>query len=334
MKAIVLTQAGGAEQLSLVDCEQPSLQRPSQVLVRLQAAAINPIDTKIRQSPERFPVHQSQAILGCDGAGVIEQVGPEVSAFKVGDAVYFCQPGFNGRQGTYAEYAAVDQAFLAIKPSSLSFEQAAAAPLVLITAWEALFDRANLQAGQTVLIHAGAGGVGHVAIQLAKQAGAKVITTVSSLEKAAFVKSLGADEVILYRDEDVVDGVLAWTGGVGVDVVFDTVGGALIEQSFNATKVYGDVVSILGFPAEINLATARLRNLRLTQELMLSAAILELESAQQHQGDILKQCASLFDQGKLRIEVARVFSLAQATEAHRLLEQSGVTGKLVLRVCE
>ncbi len=334
MKAIVLTQAGNAGQLSVAECEKPSIQRPRQVLVRLHAAGVNPIDAKIRQSPERFPVQQTRPILGCDGAGVIEQLGEEVSDFQVGDAVYFCQPGFNGRQGTYAEYAVVDEAFIARMPRTLSFEEASAAPLVLITAWEALFDRVKLQAGQTVLIHGGAGGVGHVAIQLAKQAGAKVITTVSSAEKAHLVKSLGADEVIRYQDEDVAQAVLLWTGGEGVDAVFDTVGGELIEQSFSMTKVYGDVVSILGFPADINLATARLRNLRLTQELMLSPTILELEAAQWHQGGILKKCADLFDRSELGVELASVLPLAQAAKAHRLLEQSGAMGKLVLRIAE
>ena len=332
MKAVVLDRSNESTELSYTDITTPETVGPEQVLVKLQAAAINPIDLKIRAAPERFPIAKEGAILGCDGAGVIEAVGDAVSGFNIGDEVYFCQCGFNGRQGNYAEYAVVDQCFLAHKPANISFEEAAAAPLVLITAWEALFDRANLSAGDKVLIHAGAGGVGHVAIQLAKAKGALVATTISNDEKAAFVKSLGADLVINYKEQSFIDAVHDWSDKQGVDVVLDTVGGDLIEQSFEACKVYGDVVTILGMPADINMGTARLRNLRVTQELMLSPTMLELESAKAHQGEILKQACELFEQGKLSVKVAATLPLEQATEAHRRLEDERPMGKLVLRI--
>ncbi len=332
MKAIVLTGAGGPEKLQLADCPEPRMARDDQVLVRLRAAGVNPIDGKIRQAPQRFPVAGEQPILGCDGAGVVEAVGAGVKDFAVGDEVYFCQCGFNGRQGCYAEYAVVEAALLAPKPHGLDFQQAAAAPLVTITAWEALFGRADLRAGQTVLIHGGAGGVGHMAVQLAKAVGATVAVTVSSEDKATFAKSLGADHIILYREQDFVDATLAWTGGEGVDLVLDTVGGDTLARSFAVVKVYGDLVSILGAPAGLDLGLARKRNIRFSQELMLTPVMLELDCAKAFQGDILRQAAAWFAQGKLRVAVAASLPLAEAAEAHRRLEQDHPMGKLVLTI--
>ena len=331
MRVVTIDQSGGPEVLTLREVERPAITRPDQLLVRLEAAGINPIDTKIRHALDRFPV-QTPAILGCDGAGVVEAIGDAVSAFKPGDAVYYCQCGFGGRQGNYAEYALVDQNFVAHKPESLSFVEAAAAPLVLITAWESLFDRVAVTSDQTVLIHAGAGGVGHVAIQLAKQAGARVCTTVSTPKKGEFVKKLGADKIMFYRDEDIVQSVSSWTEGHGVDIAFDTVGDAVFEQCCACTRCYGDLVSILQPPVDIDWTEARTRNLRISLEMMLAPTILELADAQQHQGNILRQCARLFDDGTLSITVARTFPLAQAAEAHRHLEQEKPIGKVVLTI--
>lgn len=302
-----------------------------QVLVRLEAAGVNPIDYKIRAAPERFPL-SFPVIPGCDGAGVVVAVGQHVAAFKPGDAVYFSQPGFNQRQGTYAEYVYVDASLLAHKPRKLSFEQAAAAPLVLITAWEALHDRARIKNGQNVLIHAGAGGVGHVAIQLAVLAGTNVITTVSNVEKAAFAKQLGANEIIFYKSQNVADEVINWTNGEGVDIAFDTVGPPALENCFNCVKPYGDVVTILQPTANTNWSEARIRNARFSFELMLTPLILELEDAKQHQGDILQRCAELIDEDKLKIEVAKVFELKDAAAAQDFLEQQHPIGKVALTI--
>lgn len=331
MRAVTIDQSGGPEVLTLREVERPAITRPHQLLVRIKAAGVNPIDAKIRRAVDRFPV-QMPAILGCDGAGVVEAVGDKVSDFKPGDAVYYCQCGFGGRQGNYAEYAVVDKNFVAHKPESLSFVEAAAAPLVLITAWEALFDRVAVTSDRTVLIHAGAGGVGHVAIQLAKQAGARVCTTVSTPEKGEFVKNFGADKIIFYRDEDVIRAVSDWTEGCGVDIAFDTVGDAVFEQCCACTRCYGDLVTILQPPADIDWTEARTRNLRISLEMMLAPTILELTDAQQHQGNILSRCARMFDAGTLSITVARTFSFAQAAEAHRYLEQDQPIGKVVLTV--
>ena len=332
MKAIVFETPGSPSVLKLQDIPAPSIQTETEVLVRLRSAGINPIDTKLRSRGTFYP-EKTPHVLGCDGAGIVEAVGAGVQSFQVGDEVFFCNGGLGGPRGTYAEFAVVDQRFLAIKPAALSFAEAAAAPLVLITAWESLYDRGRLQAGQTVLIQAGAGGVGHVAVQLAKLQGAEVCTTVSSEEKANFVKQLGADAVILYKNTDVVDEVLTWTQGQGVDLAFDTVGGETFYQTIPAVKIYGDLVTILEpDPALGNLKTARTRNLRISLELMLTPMLQGLVEEQEQQAHILQQCARLCDRNLLKIHVSQTFPLEQAQAAHELLETGSVTGKLVLLI--
>ena len=332
MKAIVFETPGSPSVLKLQDIPAPSIQTETEVLVRLRSAGINPIDTKLRSRGTFYP-EKTPHVLGCDGAGVVEAVGAGVQSFQVGNEVFFCNGGLGGPRGTYAEFAVVDQRFLAIKPAVLSFAEAAAAPLVLITAWESLYDRGRLQAGQTVLIQAGAGGVGHVAVQLAKLQGAEVCTTVSSDEKANFVKQLGADAVILYKNTDVVDEVLTWTQGQGVDLAFDTVGGETFYQTIPAVKIYGDLVTILEpDPALGNLKTARTRNLRISLELMLTPMLQSLVEEQEQQAHILQQCARLCDRNLLKIHVSQTFPLEQAQAAHELLETGSATGKLVLLI--
>ncbi len=311
------------------DVKSPNRDGDDQVLVHIKAIGINPIDTKIRTAPERFPV-SFPVIPGCDGAGVVEAVGRHVQNFKRGDDVYFSQPGFNNRQDTYAEYVLVDASLLALKPCSLSFEQAAAVPLVFITAWEALYDRARVTSDQTILIHAGAGGVGHAAIQLAKLTGAKVITTVSTDEKANFVKRLGADKIINYQTQDIAAEVSQWTAGKGVDIAFDTVGSNVLQSCLSCVKYYGDVVTILQPTPDTDWSDARLRNVRFSLELMLTPVLAELADAKLHQAEILRQCATLFDENKLTIEIARTFDLAEAAAAQHFLEQNHPIGKLVL----
>ncbi|MBD1862569.1 zinc-binding dehydrogenase [Trichocoleus desertorum] len=330
MKAILMTAPGSPEVLQLQEVPDLAIQKPTELLVRLKAAGINPIDTKLRQRGTFFP-DQMPAILGCDGAGVVEAVGAEVQRFQVGDEVYFCNGGLGGHPGNYAELATIDEKFAARKPRSLSFEEAAAAPLVLLTAWEALFDRCNLQPGQRVLVHAGAGGVGHVAVQLAVIKGARVCSTVGTEEKARLVRQLGAELAILYQQTDFVQAVMDWTEGEGVNIAFDTVGGSNFFKSLEAVKVYGEAVTILDFDtANANWKTARMRNLRVSQELMLTPMLQGLVAAQQHQAEILEACATLFDEGKLKIHLQQALPLAEAATAHRLLEAGSMTGKLVL----
>ena len=203
-------------------------------------------------------------------------------------------------------------------------------PLVALTAWEGLFDRVGLRSGERVLIHAGAGGVGHVAIQLAQQAGARVITTVSDEAKAAWVRELGAEAVVRYRDEDFVEAVHRWTDGAGVDVVLDTVGGDVCARSLHALTTYGRLVSILALPEGLDLKNARLHNHVLVQELMLSPMVLGRDDLRLHQTGILAECARRMAAGTLQVRVQETFPLDEAAEAHRRLEAGGLTGKLVL----
>jgi NADPH2:quinone reductase len=330
MKAIHMTAAGPAQEvLKVVDIPEPAIVAPGQIKVRLKAAGVNPVDTKLRSRGVLYP-DALPAILGCDGAGIISETGDSVTRFQPGDAVWFCHGGLGGAAGNYAEYTVLDEAEAEIKPALLSFEEAAALPLVVITAWEALFDRARLAEGQTVLIHGGAGGVGHVAIQLAKAAGARVATTVSTPEKADFARQLGADKTILYNDEDVATEVMEWTAGHGVNVVLDSVGGNTFRNSLELACVYGQVVTLLDPGNDVSWGTARNKNLGIHFTLMLTPMLQDLPEARKHQGDILNRCAELIGSGKLKPAISMVLPLADATRAHALIEAGHVQGKIVL----
>lgn len=330
MKVIMMTAQGAPDILQLRELPVPTM-GAQDLLVRIKAAGVNPVDTKLRARGTYFP-ERMPAILGCDGAGVVEAAGPEVQCFKPGDAVYFCNGGIGGHSGTYAEYAVIDERLAAPKPRSLSFAEAAAAPLVLITAWESLHDRARIKENDRVLIHAGAGGVGHIAIQLARLQGARVATTVSNAEKAEFARGLGAECVINYRETDFVKKTKEWSGEAGVDVALDTAGGATFARTVHALRYAGDLVTLLQPGSDMDWKEARLRNLRVSFELMLSPMLYELFETQRYQAEVLRRCAALFDAGKLRIHVARTFPLEQAAEAHRVIEAGGMIGKVVLTV--
>jgi NADPH2:quinone reductase len=333
MQAVVMTGVGSPEVLQLQTVPTPEIRTEQEIRVRLKAAGLNPIDTKLRSRGTFYP-ESMPAILGCDGAGVVEAVGAAVERFQVGDAVYFCNGGLGCHPGTYAEYAVVDERFVAAKPQTLTFAEAAAVPLVAITAWEALYDRAKVQAAQKVLIHAGAGGVGHIAIQLARLQGATVCTTVSNEIKAEFARQLGANKTILYREQDFRAEVLAWTYGKGVDVALDTVGGTLLSATFPAVRIYGDVVTLLAPAPDTDWKTARTRNLRISFELMLTPLLQELTDAQKHHAEILTQCGHWLETGKLKISLQKTFPLAEAAAAHRLLELGSTSGKIALVIEE
>lgn len=331
MRAIQLTEAGGPEVLRVVELPAPGEPAPGEIRVRVKAAGVNPVDAKIRQAPGRFGV-TTPLVPGCDGAGVVTAVGEAVQHLSLGDEVYFCQCPLAGAAGSYAEEVLVDARLAARKPAALDFAAAAAVPLVLITAWEALVDRAQVEAGQRVLVHGGAGGVGHMAIQIARLHGAQVIATAGSAEKAELARALGAQEVVLHRERDFVSAVLDWTGGRGVDLALDTVGGEVFTRSLEAVACYGRLMTLLAPPADANWGTARTRNLDVGFELMLSPLMLGLEDALAHQGRILDRCREWFDDRQLRVHVDRVFPLDQAAEAHALLAAGAVRGKLVLEV--
>jgi NADPH2:quinone reductase len=329
MKAILMTAAGGPEVLQLADIPVPELPSPSHIRVKLHAAGVNPVDTKMRKGG----VPALPAVLGCDGAGVVESVGTAVARFQPGEEVFFFNGGIGGEQGNYAEYTVIHEDYAAAKPLGLSMNEAAALPLVWITAWESLLDRAQLKTGESVLIHAAAGGVGHVAVQLAKHLGARVAVTVSGPDKAAFARELGADQIIDYKAEDFIAAALAWTDGQGVDVVFDTVGGDTFCRSFAAAKVYGSVVTLLQTACEAgDLKTARSRNQSIHYELMLTPMQLGMHTARVNQRKMLEAAGALIEAGKLKITVSRTLPLEQAAEAHRLIEGGHTTGKLVLEI--
>ncbi|MDO9064360.1 MAG: zinc-dependent alcohol dehydrogenase family protein [Sulfuricella sp.] len=332
MKAILMNAPGGPEVLQISELPLPELPSPSHLRVRLHAAGVNPIDTKLRKNGTYFP-DRLPTVLGCDGAGAVESVGLAVTRFKPGDEVYFFNGGIGGEQGNYAEYTVIHEDCAAAKPKNLSMVEAAALPLVLITAWEALHDRAQLKAGQTVLIHAAAGGVGHVAVQLAKELGARIAATVSSEEKAAWVRKLGAEKIIRYTSEDFVQAALDWTDGQGVDAVFDTVGGETFCRSFAAAKVYGRIVTLLQTDCTAGqVKLARLRSQSIHYELMLGPAYLGLHQARIAQTRILEAGARLIEAGNLKVEVSKIFPLKLAAEAHRLIEEGHTAGKVVLEI--
>lgn len=326
-----MREAGDTSVLEYVDIIEPEIHSPTDVKVKLHAAGVNPIDTKIRATAGYYP-DQLPAVLGCDGAGVVVETGPQVKNFKAGDEVWFCHGGLGNEQGNYAEFNVLDESLLSKKPATLDFKQAAVGPLVLITAWEALYDQVQLTKDKTVLIHAGAGGVGHVAIQLAKRIGARVFTTVHGEEKTKLVKQLGADETIDYRSENFVDKVNALTDGQGVDIVFDTVGGETFRKSLDCLAYRGEIVTLLDPDTDIIWKEARVRNIKMMFELMLTPMLRGLTQAREHQVNILNECASWIDAGELQLLLTETYSLVDAAKAHAAIESGHTTGKIALEI--
>jgi NADPH:quinone reductase-like Zn-dependent oxidoreductase len=297
-----------------------------QVLVHVQASGVNPLDTKIRAGKAEHAKQPLPAVLGLDMAGVVEEVGHGVSTFHPGDEVYGMVGGVGGLQGTLAEYVVANADLVAFKPKSLSMREAAALPLITITAWEGLVDHAQVHSGQSVLIHAGAGGVGHIAVQLAKARGAQVFATVSP-DKRQIVESFGA-VAIDYRSLTPEQYVALHTGGEGFDVIYDTVGGATIDASFAAVKRYnGHVISCLGWSTH-SLAPLSFRSA--TYSGVFTLYPLLTGNAQARHGQILREAAALVDAGKLKpLLNNQHFSTADIATAHALVE-SGALGKVVV----
>ncbi|NOU01268.1 MAG: zinc-dependent alcohol dehydrogenase family protein [Gallionella sp.] len=330
MKAILMTSAGSPEVLALYDIDKPELPSPLHLRIKLAAAGINPLDTKLRNKPVYYP-DKLPAVLGCDGAGVIEKIGSAVTRFKVGDTVFFNNGGLGDEPGCYAEFTTVHEEYCAASPANVSLQDSAALPLVLITAWEALIERVGLHAGQTILIHAAAGGVGHIAVQIAHHLGARIAVTVSNQKKTVLAQGLDAERIINYKEQDFVQETLDWTDGKGVDVVFDTVGGETFLRSLNTARVGGKIVSLLATPlAPADVQLARLRNLSLCYELMLTPQVMKLHDERIRQRKILEQCRQLIEDGKIGVLVSYALPLAEAQQAHHLIEQGGVMGKIIL----
>lgn len=329
IKAVVARGQGGPEVLALDEVELEWPRRSGDVLVRLAAAGLNPADVFFRQLG---PYLQSglPLVLGHDGAGVVSAVGAAVSTVKPGDRVCFCNGGIGGDMGTYADHAVVPEDQLVRLPADIDFVRAAALPLVAITAWEALYDRAALAAGEYALVHAGAGGTGHVAVQLAKLRGARVAATVSSPEKAKFVAGLGADAAIDYRKQDFVDACRQWSAGRGVDVALDNVGGETMLKTYRAMAPYGRVVTLMGTPGDDAETTAYNANLTIHNVMMLTPMWKGLRDRLTRQAEIVRQAVGLLSSGKISVHVAATFPLAEAARAQAMLEAGGMMGKVVL----
>jgi NADPH2:quinone reductase len=333
MKAIVCTGTGGPEVLEPAAVALPWPGGERDVLVRLKAAALNPADGFFRALG---PYIQSDTplILGHDGAGVVEECGAGVSVVRPGDRVCFCNGGIGGHPGTYAEFAVVPESQLVRIPDGVGFDAAAALPLVAITGWEALYERAGLLAGESVLIHAGAGGTGHMSVQLASLRGARVAATVSSDEKADFVQSLGAEKPIFYRDEDFVEAARSWTAESGLDVALDNVGAEEMRRTFRAMAPYGRLVTLMGTPADDADETAYVQNLTIHNVMMLTPMILGLQDRLDAQARIVEQAIALLAEGKLRPHIADRFELGDMQAAHARLEAGGTMGKIVIHIAD
>lgn len=305
---------------------------PNEVAIIVEASSVNPVDLKIRQGAA--PVGpDAPHVLGCDVAGEIVAAGDAVKGFKPGDAVYGCAGGVKGRDGAYSERMVCDARLIAHKPESLSCREAAALPLVAITAWEALVDRARVQPGERVLVHGGAGGVGHIGVQLARAMGAIVHTTISSKEKAAIAYELGAERAINYTETSVEDYVSKETGGEGYDVVFDTIGGPHLEKSLQAVKVNGRVVTTVGGGASPDLGPMHMKNARLDVVLML-IAMLHDQDLELH-GRILSRLSRMIESGFIKPLIdERRFRLEEIGSAHDYLNSGNAIGKVVIDIGE
>ncbi len=316
MKAIVIHQYGDRSVLSLEQIPTPT-PGDGELLVKVFACGVNPVDYKIRAGmiglPRSFP-----SVLGYDVSGQVAEVGSGVRRFKAGDDVFFS--GLITDNGGYAEYCVVNESIVSQKPTNVSHIEAAAIPLSGQTAWEALFERAGVKAGESVLIHAGAGGVGSLAIQLAKWKGLTVFTTAGQPQHIEMVRQFGADHVINYKEADFVEVVQRQTHGDGVDVVFDTVGGDVFGRNFEALKVYGRAVCIVEREAPYPLLGAWFKNATIHTLFM------------ERNRERLDQLANLVSEGRLKPVVEKTLPLADAARAHEMVEGGHVGGKVVLVV--
>jgi len=307
MRAIQVRTYGDATQLHLEKISQP-VPGEGEVLVRVHAAGVNPLDWKIRSGlmksfmPSTFPY-----VPGFELAGVVERVGPGVTTFRPGQAVFG-----HTRAGTYAEYSIVPAQTLAPKPTVLSFDEAATVPIGVLTAWQALFDQGQLQAGQRVLILGGSGGVGIFAVQFAHSKGAQVITTTST-SNVAFLQALGADEVIDYTQRRVKDEVQ------DVDLVFDTVGGEATASALAMLKRGGKLITIVGQPDEAQAQTLGVRTSFFSAQLGETATLLNTFS-------------HLIDEGQLHTSIAATFALSEASKAHELSQSGHGRGRIILHI--
>lgn len=327
MEAIVIDQFGDTSEFRRTELPKPEL-KPGHLLIEVAATSVNPVDLMIREMGPAFLAPGLPAVLHGDVAGTVVETAPDVVDFEPGDEVYACAGGVLGQGGALSEFMLADAALVAHKPKSLSMREAAALPLVSITAWEALRQRVAVKSGDKVLVHGATGGVGHIAIQLAKAVGAEVYATASTEAKLAHGRELGADHLINYRESSVREYVERHTGGNGFDVVFDTAGSENLINSFEAAKLNGNVITTVAL-GSTDLTTAHLRGLSLHVVFML---IPMLHNHRRHEhGAILREIASLVDAGHIRpLLDPHLFSMAEVGAAHRLMESGEHVGKISL----
>lgn len=314
MQAVVLTTFGGAENFKIQAVPKP-MPKANQVLVRVCATSINPVDYQTRRGDYKDLV-RLPAIIGVDVSGVVEAVGEAVTEFEVGTEVYY-SPQIFGESGSYAQYHVADASIVALKPSNLSHIEAACFPLAGGTAWDCLVTRGSLQVGESVLIHAGAGGVGSIAIQLAKAMGAYVFATCSS-KNLDFVKEIGADRPIDYKNEDYAEVIRQTTEDQGVDLVLDTIGGETIQRGLEIIRPFGRLVSIVDIATAQSLLEAWSRNLTI-----------HFVFTPQYRAK-LDALAKLIERTQLRPVIDSTLSWDQVVQAHQRLERGGTRGKIVL----
>ncbi|QWW68489.1 zinc-dependent alcohol dehydrogenase family protein [Rhizobium sp. WYJ-E13] len=325
MKA-ALVEAQNAE-FTIAEIAKPVAQA-GQILVRIKAAALNPLDLKIRAGEAAHARHPLPAILGIDMAGIVEAVGPGVTGFRPGDEVYGMTGGVGGLQGSLAEFAAVDADLVALKPRNLSMRGVAALPLIAITAWEGLEERTQVRAGHKVLVIGGGGGVGHIAVQMAVAAGAEVYA-VDGGSKADYISSIGATPID-YAVETVDDYVARYTDGRGFDIVYDTIGGKGLDAAFQAVAKFGHVVTSLGWGTH-SLAPLSFKGATYSGVFTLAPLLTGEDRA--HHGDILRHIATRVEAGTLMPNLdPRPFSLAEVGDAYRLLESREAEGKVVVEI--
>ena len=328
MKAMIINAYGNSDVFALADVAKPVV-KPGHVLIKVAATSVNTVDTMIRQMGKELPLSPDlPAVLGMDFAGTVEAVADDVTTFSVGDEVYGCAGGLADIPGALAEYMLADAKLIAFKPKSLSMQEAAAIPLVGITAYEGLM-RADISKGQKVLVHGGSGGVGHIALQLANYFGADVYSTGGGDKQLDLIKQLGAT-AINYRTESVADYVASYTDGAGFDVVFDSVGGANLTNSFDAAALNAHVATTVSM-LEVDLNTAHFKGLSLHVVFMLIPML--YNHKREVHGDILTTLAEIADAGKLKpIVDSEQYSLEDAGKAHDRLNSGQALGKVVINV--
>jgi NADPH2:quinone reductase len=328
MKAMIVNAYGDSNVFEAGDIPKPEI-KAGHVLVKVAATSVNTVDTMIRQLGKELPLSPDlPAVLGMDFAGTVDAVGDGVTQFSVGDEVYGCAGGLADLQGSLAEFMLADAKLVAHKPKSISMREAAALPLVGITAYEGLL-RAGITQGQNVLVHGGSGGVGHVALQLAKHFGANVYSTGGGDAQLALIEQLGAVP-INYRKETVAEYVEQHTAGVGFDLVFDSVGGENMINSFEAATLNGQVASTVSL-VELDLSLAHFKGLSLHVVFML-IPMLHNHKRERH-GEILTKLAEIVDAGELTVIVDQQhFGLEDVAKAHDRLASGQGLGKVVVEL--